>query len=315
MALMQPAGPAAKTRWWSAQPARADTPRISARRAYAEVLLVFGVFFSGGLVYAAFIVTGHSLPSGIHGWTEAVPSSFQEVSTTILCILVPLLLVRRRGLGPADLGIVKPTSVGLSQCIRMAAWAVLAFMVGGLVTSRLATANLPAPASYPALTLNLFHAAQAGFIEEIVVLAFVVVTLEQARRPRPEIIAVAVLLRASYHIYYGPGVLGIFIWASVFLWLYLRFRTIVPLIVVHSGWDIIIYLADRWGAVSGVAFLGFLALFITAFVLWLVDRSNRAKAEPRPMVAAPGWYLDPGGGGGLRWFNGWAWTPFAHPPP
>jgi len=33
----------------------------------------------------------------------------------------------------------------------------------------------------------------------------VVTTLRQASRPMAEIVVVAVLLRCSYHIYYGPG--------------------------------------------------------------------------------------------------------------
>lgn len=75
-----------------------------------------------------------------------------------------------------------------------------------VVTSVLATGSYPdGPFSYPDLTQNLFYAAQAGFIEEIVVLALVVTTLERARRPRAELVAVALLLRASYHFYYDPA--------------------------------------------------------------------------------------------------------------
>jgi Type II CAAX prenyl endopeptidase Rce1-like len=316
--------------WWSVPPPRVDTPRLTTRRAYTEVLLVFGLFFGASVAAAAFSVGGHS-PSGVvAGWAESIPSSMQELATTILCILVPVLLVRRRGLAPADLGIakpgtvtlgtvkpgtVKPGTVKLSQGIRIAAWALLALIGGSIVTGLLATGRFPeGPFSYPNLMLNLFHAAQAGFIEEVVVLAFVVVTLEQARRPRPEIIAVALVLRASYHIYYGPGVLGILIWAPVFLWLFYRFRTIVPLIIVHSAWDLVITLADHWPVFGGLGSLAMIALFIVAPILWLVERGERNNARRVPMLGPPGWYRDPAGTGWLRWFNGWNWAPEAHPP-
>lgn len=123
-------------------------------------------------------------------WTEAIPASVSQVTTTVLCVLTPVLLAARRGSGAADLGLIKPGTVTLSVGVRVAAWAVLAFIVGGITTAMLATGSYPdGPSSYPNLTLNVFHAVQAGFIEEVVVLAFVVTTLEQARRPLPEIIA------------------------------------------------------------------------------------------------------------------------------
>ncbi len=303
----------AKERWWSVPPAPVGPQTLTTRRAYLEVLGVFGVFFASGIAAAAFSVAGHNPSGTVEGWADAIPGSIDQIAVTVLCVLVPVLLARQRGLTRRDLGLSKP-AVTRSQWIRIAAWAVLALIAGSVVTGLLATGNYPEVRSYPDLTYNLFHAAQAGFIEEVVVLAFVVVTLEQARRPRAEIIAVALVLRASYHIYYGPGVLGIFIWAAVFLWLFLRFRTIVPLIIVHSSWDLLAFLAYQWRAVGAVETLAFIALFITAFVTWLVDRGKRAPAGPGPMLGPPGWYLDPSGTGGLRWYSGWEWTPFAYPP-
>lgn len=144
------------------------------------------------------------------------------------------------------------------------------------------------------------------------VLAFVVVTLEQARRPRPEIVAVALVLRVSYHIYYGPGVVGIFVWAGVFLWLFYRFRSIIPLIVVHSTWDIMVFLSAEWSGIGGLFVLGIAVLLLTAAILWLVD--HRSRAVPQGGSAGPRWYPDPGGFGGLRWFDGWGWTGYVHPP-
>jgi hypothetical protein len=269
--------------WWSVQPPRLDTPSLTTSRAYTEVLVVFGVFFAAGVAAAAFSVIGES-PSGyVNGWQAAVPGSISQVATTVLSVLVPVLLVGRRGLGAADLGLVKPGTVSPRVGIRVAAWALLGLIAGSAVTGSLATANFPfGRFSYPNLTVNLFHDAQAGFIEEVVVLAFVVTTLEQARRPRNEIIVVALLLRATYHIYYGPGVVGIFVWAALFLWLFLRFRTIVPLIIVHSTWDILVELAHWWPTVGVFEVLGWLALLLVSFILWLADRR---PARP----AGPGW--------------------------
>jgi len=195
-------------------------------------------------------------------------------------------LVRRRGLRRVDLGITTVANVGLSQGIRIAAWALLAVIGGALVTVRLATGGASGFSSTPGLVVALFHAAEAGFIEEIVVLAFVVVTLEQARRPRPEIVAVALLLRVSFHIYYGPGALGILVWASAFLWLFLRFRTIIPLIVVHSGWDIAVTLVYRWPGLTTDADIAVVALFLVSISLWLksqVTPDSRSVPSAAPI--------------------------------
>src|SRR5258706_3699481 len=77
----------------------------------------------------------------------------------------------------------------------------------------------------------------AGIVEETGVLAFVVTTLRQARRPLPGIVLVAGLLRCSYHDYYGLGVFGIAVLAAIFVLLFLRTRRGVPLILVPCFWE------------------------------------------------------------------------------
>jgi hypothetical protein len=111
-----------------------------------------------------------------------------------------------------------------------AAWAVLALVVGSVVTSIFKTAGYPfGRASASNLVYGAVRSFNAGIVEETVVLAFLVITLEQARGRSSEIVAVALVLRGSYHIYYGPGVIGILVWASLFVWLFLRTRSLLPL--------------------------------------------------------------------------------------
>jgi hypothetical protein len=187
----------------------------------------------------------------------------------------------------------------------------------------------------------LFYAStaslNAGVIEEMVVLGFVVVTLQQARRPLWEIVLIGLVLRSSYHIYYGP----------VFLWLFLRTRSLLPIIAVHFCWDFTVFMASRWNWIAVIALLVVLGLVVASPITWLVERNNRTAspwalypppgalarrampgggvvgpaaragggvlpgggaAQPGGPNPPPGWQPDPWGQWRWRWWDGVAWT-------
>ena len=128
-------------------------------------------------------------------------------------------------------------------------------------------------------------------------LAFVVSTLRQAGRTLPEITIVAMLLRMSYHDYYGPGVIGIAVWAAVFIWLYLRTGSIVPLIIVHFFWDVTFFWSQRWHWISALAVYVSTALIIAAALSWRAERANRNRPRSRGSGTATytAWpFADPG---------------------
>ena len=53
-----------RVHWWPIQPPRADTPPISTRRAYVEVLALFAAFFASAIAAAAFSLAGNSTRLG-----------------------------------------------------------------------------------------------------------------------------------------------------------------------------------------------------------------------------------------------------------
>jgi hypothetical protein len=193
--------------------------------------------------------------------------------------------------------------VAVSQSVRVMGWCFFAIILGGIINAALQTGSLPAfHNSPPALIYAMFDSLQAGFVEEVVVLAFVVVTLRQAGRPWWEVTVVALVLRGAYHIYYGPGVVGILVWAALFYWIYLRFRQLWPLIICHILWDAVAFLSRPVPAVAGVGFLLVLILWIVCLILWLVSRNDHPTPAYLPGGAGPGWPgahggLAPGGGG------------------
>lgn len=89
---------------------------------------------------------------------------------------------------------------------------------------------------YPVLVLA---AAENALVEELVLLAFVLVRLEQLGvRQRWALVVVAVL-RGTYHLYQGVGgFVGNLAMGLLFGWLFLRWRRAMPFVVAHTLLDI-----------------------------------------------------------------------------
>ncbi|MGN6790860.1 MAG: CPBP family intramembrane glutamic endopeptidase [Streptosporangiaceae bacterium] len=296
-----PVGRPATAHWWSAQPPP-PAPPISARRAYAEVLLVFAAFFAASIVAGGeSLARRYPRPSG--SWAVFTPATVSELGTCVLAVLVTVLLSGRRGIKPSWLGFSWPRrrdgQQGMAQSLRIGVWAIAALLAGGTITGALAMGNKlgqPAQQDVAYLVYALAASLTAGLVEETVVLAFLVTTLRQARRPTVEIVVVAVLLRCSYHDYYGLGVIGIVIWAAVFVWLFLRTGSVLPLIVVHVLWDANVFLGQRWHEVQLATASAWILLVVVAALTWLVDvRARRAErlAELAQLPPLPARSLDP----------------------
>jgi hypothetical protein len=107
-----------------------------------------------------------------------------------------------------------------------------------------------------------------------------------------EILIVAVLIRCSYHIYYGVGVIGIAVWATVFVLLFLRFGSVIPLIVLHVLWDATQAFGQKWPAAIGVGLLLGAVLLLAGLVAWLAAVSSRRGGREGPPVN-PGYPQQP----------------------
>ncbi|HEX5190827.1 MAG TPA: CPBP family intramembrane glutamic endopeptidase [Streptosporangiaceae bacterium] len=287
-----PVGRPGRAHWWSAQPAP-PAPRITARRAYTEVLGVFAAFFAASIIAGGETFAGrYPPPSG--SWAVFTPATVSELGTCVLAVLVTVLLSGRRGIRPGWLGLRWPRRrdgrAGAVQSMRIGVWAIAALLAGGATTSALAMGNkLGQPAHQDAsyLIYTLAASLTAGVVEEMVVLAFVITTLRQAGRPTAEILLVAVLLRCSYHDYYGLGVIGIAVWATVFVWLFLRTGSVLPLIVVHVLWDANIFLGQRWHEVQVATAYVWIMLVLIAAITWLVELQARYRGPPPGDPAGP----------------------------
>lgn len=295
----------------------AEPVRITARRAYAEVLGLFVAVFGTGVALAG-LSLGATLPQVTHlSWAEASTDAFQEIGTAALVVAVAVLAARNRGLSARDLGFVLPARTArrspTTRLLTSMSAAAAALILGALVINALKTGeNNVVPHSFADVVFGVGASINAGFVEETVVVGFLVATLTQARRPLPEIVAVALVLRASYHIYYGPGVLGVLVWASIFLWIYFRTRSLVPLIVVHVFWDVMAFSVDAWRRSSGWFVLVVVVLWVVAGTCALIERSRPEvvayEGPPTAPAAPPGWTaLPPPNEGGPPPSGGFNW--------
>jgi membrane protease YdiL (CAAX protease family) len=149
-------------------------------------------------------------------------------------------------------------------------------LLRGVGVSSIAPASQSLPDYYAIAAIVM--AVTAGVVEEIVVLGFLVRRLEQGGHSPAVVVTVAVVVRISYHLYYGWGVLPILAWALASVLVYRRYRRLGPFIVVHLLWDIGLLLVPFFG--KGV--LGFEAIVLapSTFVFWLWWR-DRLDGVPR----------------------------------
>ncbi|MGP4991733.1 CPBP family intramembrane glutamic endopeptidase [Glutamicibacter ardleyensis] len=99
------------------------------------------------------------------------------------------------------------------------------------------------------LVLETLRGAMAGPMEEIVLMALVVVALRRAGQNWWIIILVASIVRVPFHLYYGWEAIGLAVWATLIVLLYKRTNSLIPIIAEHAIWNTHQTLADE-GIVS-----------------------------------------------------------------
>ncbi len=181
-----------------------------------------------------FIIAGE--PGLSLGLSLAIVAS--EFSAALLVIY---LLVRNgEGVGAIglgghrlrqDLALLLPVYVGVQYLPQLIGTSI----VSGLHVPVFSVSSPALPVAF--LAVGLLSSLMAGVVEEIVVLGYLVRRLEQRGWTSAAVVLVAVLVRVSYHLYYGPGVLPIVLWATVTVLAYRRIRRLLPFIVCHFVWD------------------------------------------------------------------------------
>ncbi len=94
------------------------------------------------------------------------------------------------------------------------------------------------------LPVTVLLAIQNGFLEEVLVVGYLITRLQQMRWPVWGILLTSAVLRGSYHLYQGyGGFAGNAFMGLVFAWFFLRFRRLWPLVIAHSIIDTVVFVA------------------------------------------------------------------------
>ncbi len=173
-----------------------------------------------------------------------------------------------------DLALVLPVWV-LVQVIPQTVGSAL---VTGLHIPRYAVVGPALPVAFVAV--GILKSLQAAVVEEIVVLGYLVRRLEQRGWSSMAVVVVAVLVRVSYHLYYGPGVLPIVLWATASVLVYRWLRRLLPFIICHFVWDASISIND-YSHATAVAFN--VVFFLGALVCTLLWSRDRTPPTPAPL--------------------------------
>ena len=135
-----------------------------------------------------------------------------------------------------------------------------------------------------AMTVEAIGSAiAAGVIEELSLVALPVIFLSAAGISMRLVLPVLVVARLGLHLHHGvPTALAMIIWACLALWLYLRVSSVLPLIIGHAAFDILVFLPNALSEEIGgvVKVVGMLVVPLVALVLCLLGwRAGRVAAR------------------------------------
>ena len=101
------------------------------------------------------------------------------------------------------------------------------------------------------LPVLILAAVENGFLEEVLVVGYLLTRLDQLKVPPAIAIGISAVLRGSYHLYQGfGGFLGNAVMGVVFAWWFRRTRRLWPLVIAHSLLDITVFVG--YSMLSGV---------------------------------------------------------------
>jgi membrane protease YdiL (CAAX protease family) len=219
-----------------------------------EIVVVFGVSLGASALFAIINLIGSlTAPKALSHQQAVLVGSMApgrplldltlqlaSILTTLVPVALVFYLLAREGEGPSALGL-DATQPGRD----IAKGAVLAALIGGsglalyLAAFHLGISLNVVPETLPnvwwRIPVLVLDAAQNGILEEILVLGYLLRRLDQLDWTPWKAIALAAVVRGSYHLYQGfGGFIGNAILGVIFGVLYKRWGRVTPMIIAHT---------------------------------------------------------------------------------
>jgi len=226
-----------------------------------EIIVVFGVSLGASALFAVINLIGSlTAPKALRQQQALLVGSLApgrplldlalqlaSILTTLMPAALVFYLLAREGEGPATLGIDATRPAG--DALR---GAVLAALVGGSGLALYIAAfhlgislNVVAeslPSVWWRIPVLILDAAQNGILEEVLVLGYLLRRLDQLGWAPGKAIALAAVVRGSYHLYQGfGGFIGNAILGVIFGVLYRRWGRVTPMIIAHTLVDTVTF--------------------------------------------------------------------------
>jgi membrane protease YdiL (CAAX protease family) len=265
------------------------------RRLYGwETVIVLSIFPLGSTIYAVTLLLMHVTngveysDGGMVIASEPGLSLALTIGNTIAgfaAAALAIFLLIRNGEGVESIGLAghqlkKDLALVLPVWIlvQVVPQEIGASLVTALHIPRYSVVGPAVPTAF--VVAALLKSLQAGIVEEIVVLGYLVRRLEQRGWSAAAVVTVAVLVRVSYHLYYGPGILPIVLWATASVLVYRWLRRLLPFIICHFVWDARIAIKDYFSQTAADVFV---AVFIVAALVFTLLWSRELNA---PSISA-----------------------------
>jgi uncharacterized protein len=252
------------------------TPTPSRARIWWEIAIVLALGLGESAIYSivqlAYRLTD-STPLADQTTTLNPSRSDREIFDLIYQILsisfsiVPVLLVcfllwqasrphlGRLGLDGTRVG--RDTGRGVLLVLAIGIPGLAFYVVGRMLGLFVAVNPGGLDAHWWTVPILLLSAARASIMEEFVVLGYLFTRLKQLGWGIWPIIIATSVLRASYHLYQGPGAfIGNLAMGLLFGWLFARTGRLLPFLVAHFLIDATVFVGYPWAAAAFPALFG-----------------------------------------------------------
>lgn len=245
---------------------------LSRRTAVGLTLVLYVAVFGPG-VYKAIELYRDEHVAHVSDLAGAVVTA---ACTALLAVLAGLAIVR------CLTGTWRPVAGAASWRREVVAGSLLVVLmwVSGWLMALLPHHGFPIQPTDAGRVVDAVGFLRSGPLEEVCALLAPLIILRSARVPWPWVFALLVVIRISYHVYYGFGAVAVVLWSSGAVVVYLWARSIIGLAIAHSLYDLST-LPEEW---HRWAVAGLLHALLILFCLVVSVRFGRQLAKRRRQV-------------------------------